>query len=77
MPESDTGVTVGTIRQHDFARVWIAAFSTTTRSLFQVKYSLQSLCPQLAKATRGGHKKKENSIIHIYIYIKRAILEAI
>ena len=26
---------------------------TTTTSLFQIKYSLQSLCPQLTKAIRG------------------------
>ena len=26
---------------------------TTTTSLFQIKYGLQSLCPQLAKAIRG------------------------
>ena len=30
----------------------------TTTSLFQIKYSLQSLCPQLAKAIRGGYKRK-------------------
>ena len=37
------------------------------------------MCPQSAKAIRGGYKrKKENSInIYIYIYITRKILEAI
>ena len=30
----------------------------TTTNLFQIKYSLQSLCPQLAKAIRGGYKRK-------------------
>ena len=33
--------------------------TTTTTSLFQIKYSLQSLCPQLAKAIRGGYKRKK------------------
>ena len=33
--------------------------STTTTSLFKIKYSLQSLCPQLAKAIRGGYKRKK------------------
>ena len=31
----------------------------TTTSLIQIKYSLQSLCPQLAKAIRGGYKRKK------------------
>ena len=52
--------------------------TTTTTSLFQIKYSLQSLCPQLAKAIRGRpvQDKKESSInrkiiensINIYLY---------
>ena len=33
--------------------------ATTTRSLFQVNYNLQSLCPQFARAIRGGHKRKK------------------
>ena len=58
--------------------VFLFAKQTTTTSLFQVKYNLQSLCPQLARATRGGHKrKKENSVVNIDVYIKRAILEEI
>ena len=36
--------------------------TTTTRSLFQIKYSLQSLCPQLAKAIRGGYKRKKKIV---------------
>ena len=38
--------------------------TTTTTSLFQIKYSLQSLCLQLAKPIRGRpvQEKKENSI---------------
>ena len=35
---------------------------TTTTSLFQIKYSLQSLCPQLAKAIRGGYKRKKKIV---------------
>ena len=48
----------------------------TTTSFFQIKYSLQSLCPQLAKVIRGGYKRKKK-IVEIYIYVKRTILEAI
>ena len=33
--------------------------TTTTTSLFLIKYSLQSLCPQLAKAIQGGYKRKK------------------
>ena len=42
--------------------------TTTTTSLFQIKYSLQSLCLQLAKPIRGRpvQEKKENSI-NIYL----------
>ena len=36
--------------------------TTTTTSLFQIKYSLQSLCPQLAKAIRGGYKRKKKIV---------------
>ena len=36
--------------------------TTTTTSLFQIKYSLQSLCPQLAKAIRGGYKRKRKIV---------------
>ena len=39
--------------------VSIKTTTTTTTSLFQIKYSLQSLCPQLAKAIRGGYKRKK------------------
>ena len=35
---------------------------TTTTSLFQIKYSWQSLCPQLAKAIRGGYKRKKKIV---------------
>ena len=51
----------------------------STTSLFQIKYSLQSLSPQLAKAIRGGYKRKRKlyKYIYIYIYVKRTILEAI
>ena len=34
----------------------------TTTSLCQIKYSLQSLCPQLAKAIRGGYKRKKEIV---------------
>ena len=43
--------------------------TTTTTSLFQIEYSLQSLCPQLAKAIRGGYKRKRKLYKYIYIYI--------
>ena len=33
--------------------------TTTTPSLFQIKYSSQSLCPQLVKIIRGGYKRKK------------------
>ena len=33
--------------------------TTTALSLFLIKYSLQSLCPQLAKAIQGGYKRKK------------------
>ena len=33
--------------------------TTTTTSLFLIKYSLQSLCPQLAKAIQGRYKRKK------------------
>ena len=36
--------------------------TTTTTSLFQIKYSLQSLCPQLAKAIRGRYKRKKKIV---------------
>ena len=36
------------------------------QSLFQIKYSLQSLCPQLAKAIRGGYKRKKKLYKYIY-----------
>ena len=36
--------------------------TTTTTSLFQIKHSLQSLCPQLAKAIRGGYKRKKKIV---------------
>ena len=39
--------------------VSIKTTTTTTTSLFQIKYSLQSLCPQLAKAIQGGYKRKK------------------
>ena len=51
--------------------------TTTTTSLFQFKYSLQSLCPQLVTAIRGGYKRKKGNYIIIHIYLKRTILEAI
>ena len=51
--------------------------TTTTTSLFQFKYSLQSLCPQLATAIRGGYKRKKGNYIIIHIYLKRTILEAV
>ena len=36
--------------------------TTTTTSLFQIKYSLQSSCPQLAKAIWGGYKRKKKIV---------------
>ena len=42
--------------------------TTTTISLFQSKYSLQSLCPQSATAIRGRYKRKKK-ILQIYIYL--------
>ena len=42
--------------------VSIKTTTTTTTSLFQIKYSLQSLCPQLAKAIRGGYKRKKKIV---------------
>ena len=36
--------------------------TTTTTSLFQIKYSFQSLWPQLAKAIRGGYKRKKKIV---------------
>ena len=33
--------------------------------LFQIKYTLQSLCPQLAKAIRGEYKTKKK-ILYVY-----------
>ena len=36
--------------------------TTTTTSLFQIKYSLQSLWPQLAKPIRGGYKRKKKIV---------------
>ena len=45
-----------------------AAVTTTTTSLFQIKYSLQSLCPQLAKAIRGGYKRKKGNCINISVW---------
>ena len=36
--------------------------TTTTTSLFQIKYSLQSLWPKLAKAIRGGYKRKKKIV---------------
>ena len=36
---------------------------TTITSLFQVKYNLQSLCPQLAGAIRGRHKREKGNSI--------------
>ena len=39
-----------------------ATTTTTTTSLFQIKYSLQGLCPQLAKAIRGGYKRKRKIV---------------
>ena len=36
--------------------------TTTTTSLFQMKYSLQNLWPQLAKAIRGGYKRKRKIV---------------
>ena len=40
----------------------IVGIKITTTSLFQIKYSLQSLCPQLAKAIRGGYKRKKKIV---------------
>ena len=42
--------------------------TTTTTSLFQIKYSLQSMCPQLAKAIRGEYKRKKKRKFYKYIY---------
>ena len=36
------------------------------QSLFQIKYSLQSLRPQLVKAIRGGCKRKKKLCKYIY-----------
>ena len=36
--------------------------TTTTTGLFQIKYSLQSLCLQLAKAIRGEYKRKKKIV---------------
>ena len=50
---------------------FVTTRTTTTPSLFQVKYNLQSLFTQLAKAIRGGHKRKKKKILwQIYIFIK-------
>ena len=40
----------------------ILRITTRTTSLFQIKYSLQRLRPQLAKAIRGGYKRKKKIV---------------
>ena len=64
------GLNIGAIFQKYRVNIGKMVTTTTTTSLFQIKYSLQRLCRQLAKAIRGVQEKKENCInIYIYIYM--------
>ena len=56
-----------TNKQWHIIIVSIKTTTTTTTSLFQIKYSLQSLCPQLAKAIRRRVQEKKENCINIYI----------
>ena len=42
---------------------------TTATGLFQIKYSSQSLCPQLAKAIRWDWQNNNFARAHAFLYI--------